>query len=134
MRGKYAGRKGYLDSANPRRGDKIWVFVVKEDDTMKHTYVDFTSIRPLQPAPTTWAQAALQQVPNLESKLIELAYEFAKCDMDGHQEDVVNSIISELQIASSNQEERSKATWYRVSFGAGKRKHDKRLRLGGATT
>ena len=127
VKGAYKGKTGFLDSANNRRGDNVYVFV-ENGGVMKHTFVKFTSIRSIPPAPKTWAEAALQQVNGLEPLLVKLAAEFAKCDIQDHDHEIIEAISTEFQLAMKQQEELSKPTWYRVRFGERKGKSDKRTK------
>ena len=122
VRGSYTGEKGWLDTANkPRKNaksDKVWVIIDNTDESQNmegtHTKVEITSIRHLPTAPTTWAQAAVQQHPTLESKVIEMARHFASCDMEGHEHEVVDLIAHELQFADNQIRSSRCALWKKV--------------------
>ena len=69
------------DTANKcKRSKLIWVVVNDEDyDEEVHTKVWQTSIRESLKQPETWAEAAVQQHPEIEAAVIEVARLFATC-------------------------------------------------------
>ena len=84
IRGTYIGCIGWLDTANKcKRSKLIWVVVNDEDyDEEVHTKVWQTSIRESLKQPETWAEAAVQQHPDIESAVIEVARLFASCSIE----------------------------------------------------
>jgi hypothetical protein len=80
VRGTYKGCTGWVDSANKmKRG---WVWVVVDDKDYKeevHARVWKSSVHESHKAPMTWAEAAIQQHPEIEFSVIEVSPMFATC-------------------------------------------------------
>lgn len=81
--GKYAGKKGWLNSA--AAGDDLIACVIVDmgKGGLKATYVYRASIREMSGAmeePASYAQAALEQITMLERSLITTCRLMAQCD------------------------------------------------------
>jgi hypothetical protein len=80
VRGTYKGCTGWLDSANKTKKDWVWVVVDDKDyEEEVHARVWKSSVRESHKAPTTWAEAAVQQHPEIEFAIIEVSCMFATC-------------------------------------------------------
>ena len=124
VRGTYKGETGWMDRANKKsrrskKNTKIWVIVdeINDDETEGiHTQVEQTSVRNAHTQATTWAEAAVQQHPDLESKIIEMTRHFAACDIEGHQDGVLALVGRELEDANQEMRASKKAKWFRVDW------------------
>jgi hypothetical protein len=80
VHGTYEGCTGWIDTPNnTKRG---WVWVVVDDKSYEeevHARVWKSSVRESHKAPTTWAEAAIQQHPEIEFSVIEVWRMFATC-------------------------------------------------------
>ena len=94
IRGTYKGCTGWVDTANKlkRKSKMVWVVVDDEDEEV-HSRVWRTSIRESFQAPATWAEAVVQQHPDIESAVIEVARLFASCSILQEDEDSVFTLI-----------------------------------------
>ena len=83
IRGTYKGCTGWMDTANKLKSKSkmVWVVVDDEDEEV-HSRVWRTSIRESFQAPATWAEAVVQQHPDIESAVIEVARLFASCSIE----------------------------------------------------
>ena len=118
IRGTYIGCIGWLDTANKcKRSKLIWVVVNDEDyDEEVHTKVWQTSIRESLKQPETWADAAVQQHPEIEAAVIEVTRLFATCPI--LDEIAVMELISkELKRAKTENQMSPKQTVWFVQFG-----------------
>ena len=103
IRGTYKECTGWLDTANKskKKSKMIWVVVNDEDyDEEVHTQVWRTSIRERHKVPVTWAEAAVQQHPEIEDALLEVARLFATCAI-ADENSVIELIGKEIQMAQT---------------------------------
>jgi hypothetical protein len=121
IRGTYKGCTGWLDTANKskKKSKTIWVVVNDEEDDEYneeiHTKVWRTSIREKPKAPTTWAEAAVQQHPEIEDALLEVARLFATCEI-ADENSVIALIGTEIQRAQTENSCLTKQTVRVVRF------------------
>jgi hypothetical protein len=80
--GKYGGKKGWVDVDRAQGTDTIPVIVDLGKKGEKETYVyDYSvAIEPTE-NPTCYAEAVIQQCPDLECSLTKVCRDFAKCSI-----------------------------------------------------
>jgi hypothetical protein len=120
IRGSYKELNGWLDTANKckRKSKFIWVVVNDEDyDEEIHTKVWKSSVREKKKAPTTWAEAAVQQHPEIEDAVIEVARLFASC-LITDEKSVIELIGSEIRLAQKENSTMTKQTVRVVEYSA----------------
>jgi hypothetical protein len=118
IRGTYKDLDGWLDTANKskRKSKTIWVVVDDEDYQEEiHTKVWRSSIRARQIAPKTWAEAAVQQHPEIEDAVIEVARLFASC-LIADEKSVIELIGNEIRQAQTEKSAMTKQTVRVVQF------------------
>lgn len=125
-KGTHKGKEGWEDDSKQYAEDSGYrAVIVKTKNILKQTRVLFTSIRkPFEDA-TSREEAAIQQHPDLELAIIELAEKWAEIPDYDHN-NVMSLLFEELQIADSHQEQRGfKARYRRVFFPSKKNKRDR---------
>jgi hypothetical protein len=102
-RGTYKGCTGWIGLANKAKKDWVWVVVDDQDyEEEAHTRVWKSSIHEAHKAPTTWAEAAIQQHPEIEEAIIQVSRLFATCNMDQPAwTSVINFIGNKISLAKS---------------------------------
>jgi hypothetical protein len=123
IRGSFKECTGWLDTANKskRRSKMIWVVVNDEDyDEEVHAHVWRTSIREPHKVPVTWAEAAVQQHPEIEAAVIEMARLFASCSM-ADETSVMELIGEEITRAQTETGNLPKQTVRVVTFSRKRR-------------
>jgi hypothetical protein len=87
------------------KAKKNWVWVVVDDQDYEeeaHTRVWKSLIHEAHKAPTTWAEAAIQQHPEIEEAIIQVSRLFATCNMDQPAwTSVINFIGNKISLAKS---------------------------------
>jgi len=116
--GKYAGKSGWVDDNRENGEDTVPVIVNLGRKGEKKTYVYTSSIKLGHTnRPTCYAEAVIQQCPDVERKLVDTCRAFAKCDIGRDPSGVQNIIAKEMNNAVAWQEGKgSKAIWRRVQF------------------
>ena len=118
VRGKYVGCTGWHDiSRKKSEKSKFFpVIVTMEDDTEKQTRVRGSSIRVPHKAPLTHKEAAMQQYPDIELAMINLADMFIQCNIESPEE-TLRMFNNEL-LASRNRQDalKGKARYRGVYF------------------
>jgi hypothetical protein len=80
--GKYAGKKGWIDLAGKEGDDTTPVIVNLGKRGEKRTYVnDFSYEAEPTLSPTGYAEAVIQQCPDLQTMLVSTCRAFAKADI-----------------------------------------------------
>jgi hypothetical protein len=118
IRGTYKECTGWLDTANKskKKSKMIWVVVNDEDyDEEVHTQVWRTSIRESHKEPVTWAEAAVQQHPEIEAAVIEMARLFASCSI-ADEKSVMKLIGEEIRRAQTENGTLPQQTIREVTF------------------
>ena len=110
--GSYEEPNGWLDTANKckKKSKFIWVVVNNKDyEEEIHAKVWKILVRKRQKAPTTWAEAAVQQHPELEDAVIEVAQLFASC-LITDEKSVIELIGNEIRLAQKENISMTKQT------------------------
>jgi hypothetical protein len=120
IRGSYEGCIGWLDKANKskKKSKMVHVIIVDDDeecDEEVHTKVWRSSFCERHKAPTTWAQAAVQQHPEIEKAVIEAAKLFASCII-ADEKSVMDYFAFEIERAQKENADQAKKTIRAVEF------------------
>jgi hypothetical protein len=120
-RGTYKGCVGWLDKANKAKRKSKMIYVIVEDQDYGeevHTRVWRSSYRERHKVPTTWAEAAVQQHPEIEDAVFETARLFASCRISGDENEktVMDFIATEIRKAIDDNEALPKQTVRIVLF------------------
>jgi hypothetical protein len=113
VRGTYKGCTGWVDEANKTKRGLVWVVVDDKDyEEDVHARVWKSSIREIQKAPTTWAEAAVQEHREIEFAIIEVSRMFATCTGldDTTWASVVDLFGKEIKLAKQHVENEIKKT------------------------
>lgn len=82
IRGKYQGQTGWVNAAKKKTKKGLQPVIVKMDNGVeKQTRVKVTSFRTPFSAANNYAEAALQQHPDMELAMIKLAESVAECGL-----------------------------------------------------
>jgi hypothetical protein len=98
--GTYIGHSGWIDNSKEEtaKSTPVIVHAFKKKDggiADKATTVRKTSIHPASiPAPTTYAQAVIQQQPKIEQMMEKLCNKLAQCEVS-HSEDAIYQVFHE---------------------------------------
>ena len=121
--GKYAGKKGWLDADGVHSESTVAV-IVQTKKGGKKTYVFRNSIRDEgdYANPTSYAEAVIEQCPDIEKALVQLCRAMVKCDM---QRDAVgfNRVIAQkMDEAIEWQESKGSKAMYRcINYNGNKK-------------
>jgi hypothetical protein len=119
IRGTYKECTGFANKSK-KKSKMIWVVVNDEDyDEEVHTQVWRTSIRERHKVPVTWAEAAVQQHPEIEAAVIEVARLFASCSI-ADENSVMKLIGEEILRAQTEKESLPQQTIRVVTFSSRK--------------
>jgi hypothetical protein len=111
------GKKGWIDTEKPATTKMCYV-IVDLGQKEKKTRVRKESVRVEEDTkPSSYAQAALWQNPDIESKLDNLCQELAKCSIHQDANGIIAIIHSKLVEATTKQVSLgSKAAYRHVEF------------------
>jgi hypothetical protein len=119
VKGSYAGLTGWINKARKKkRNGYINVIVLLEDGTEKKTHVRKGSSREPQSSPSSYEEAILQQHPDIEKKMTELASMFAACNVMDDQKAAALFFFELGRAKTEQQELRGKARWRQVTYQA----------------
>jgi hypothetical protein len=121
VRGTYKGCNGWVDTANKTKRGWVWVVVDDKDyEEEVHARVWKSSVREIHKAPTNWAEAAIQQHPEIEFAIIEVSRMFATCTNldDTVWPFVVDVLGKEIKLAKLHVGNEIKKTTRVVNFNA----------------
>jgi hypothetical protein len=101
-KGTYLGKTGWIDNDALGLNAMVWVYVDnwKGDGRMKHTKVKKSSIAQMHREPTSYAEAVIQQNPDIEAKLDKLCLDLAMCDIDKDAKGIMEVIRQRLEKAT----------------------------------
>lgn len=117
--GSYAGKRGWLNSAQPYSGGgRIAVIVDLGGGVLTSTKVETTSIRSADFTPSNYGQACFAEHNDILAGLRQVSNKLAACRL--HEEDIVdvqNIFGRELRDAIGRQAKKSpKACWFDIKF------------------
>jgi hypothetical protein len=114
--GKYAHKSGWIDNEKEETKKMIYVIVDLGNGSTKKTQVNMESVGKPQESPSNYAEAILQQCPNIEVKMDKLCQEIAKCSVAIYGSAMLEFLSNKFQQATDEQTDKgSKATYRHVS-------------------
>jgi hypothetical protein len=119
VRGKYFGKSGWIDGEKPATA-KMYYVIVNLGHAEKKTRVKKESVRILEDTarPASYAEAALSQNRDIESKLDSLCNDLAKCSIYEDTAGMIAIIKHKLHAAAERQAALgNKATFRHVDWG-----------------
>jgi hypothetical protein len=113
--GKYGGKTGWVNNSENADEEIVPVIVNLGRKGEKATYVYRSSVRPdsSEAAPNSYAEAVLQQCPDIERSLVEVARKLAKCDIKRDVAGFHKVIETKLNEAIVLQESKGSKAMYR---------------------
>ena len=114
--GKYAGLKGYVDSSQLLGSETICVVVLcpGRKEERKATWVQTCQVRlETMDEPTSYAEAAIKQCPDIEKSIIEATQKIAKCDIGRDQRGFEKILTDELDKAKKWMEDKGSKALHR---------------------
>jgi hypothetical protein len=124
QRGTYLGKTGWIDNDGTKLDTMVWVYVDnwKGDGRMKHTKVKKSSLAKKHLVPSSYAEAVMQQNPDIEAKLDKLCRDLAMCSIHKDPNGIIELVRQGLQKASVEQDELGyKKKFRKVVFGSTKK-------------
>lgn len=115
VRGTYKGCKGWLDATNGFTASSAYV-IVDDDGEEIYTRVRQTSFR-VDKEPTTWAEAAARQHPEIGAAVNEVAQLFASCAIKD-EASIYKLIAEEISRVQKQHEKSNKKKVRRVKFNS----------------
>ena len=120
VRGTYKGKTGWLDSAKGETAEQVYVIVDSKNSRLKRTRVHKDSVKPALDdtvPPSSYAEAVLQQCPDVEEKLDSLCCELAKCKIEKDAPGIFAILNEKLTAATAKQaSKKSKARYRDIIF------------------
>ena len=116
--GKYGGKTGWIDTERPTSENTLPVIVDLGHRGEKETYVFMSSVRvDEEKAPTSYADAVIQQCPDLEKLLVATCRAFAKCDIARDTEGFERIVAEKMNEAMTWQTNKgSKALYRKIKY------------------
>jgi hypothetical protein len=124
QRGTYLGKTGWIDNDGTKLGTMVWVYVDiwNGDRRMKHTNVKKSSLAKKHLVPSSYAEAVMQQNPDIKAKLDKLCRDLAMCSIHKDPNGIIELVRQGLQKASVEQDELGyKKKFRKVVFGSTKK-------------
>jgi hypothetical protein len=116
-RGKYLGKSGWVNDDKDRTAKMIYVIVDIGGGVEHETRVHQDSIGRPRQQPVLYADALLQQHPDIESAMEKLCRELAKCGIENNTKEVAKIISNKLCAAVVRQGQMGhKAVYRRVTY------------------
>ena len=111
VRGTYSGKKGWIDSSREPTAESVPVIVHKVKTRSgkivdKATTVRKASIKYAKVEVTSFADAILNQQPKIDHLMEKLCEKLVMCNIDPHDQDIVNLFSMRLVSAVMKQEEK----------------------------
>lgn len=112
--GKYGGKSGWINTQEPADESVTPVVVNLGRKGEKCTYVHTSSIKRIATAPpVSYAEAVIQQCPDIEKNLVTVARQLAKCDLSRDRQGFQAVVNQKLDEALLWQESRGSKAMYR---------------------
>ena len=119
--GKYSGKRGWINMDKENGENTVPVIVDLGKKGEKETYVyDYSLELEDTGIPATYAQAVIQQCPDLDCALTKVCRGFAKCNIRQDPEGFIGVVQKKMTEATKLQEDKgSKALYRRIQFNGG---------------
>ena len=117
--GKYGGKNGWVNTEEPADESITPVIVNLGRKGEKTTYVYTSSIKPINDAPpNSYAEAVLEQCPDIEKNLVAVSRQLAKCDLTRDPDGFRGVVNQKLNEAHHWQEAKgAKAMYRKIKYG-----------------
>lgn len=117
VRGNYQGLKAWTNDAKPQPSKMLYVIIAMPEGDEITTKVRKTSVGPPRHDPTSFEEAALQQIPEIEIALRKAASLWAKCGVT-HDWNEACRIFAQIGMeeATNLAESGPKASYFHVQF------------------
>jgi hypothetical protein len=125
-KGTYLGKTGWIDDDAELIATMVWVYVDnwKGDGRIKHTKVKKSSIAQMHGQPTSYAEAVIQQNPDIEAKLDKLCLDLAMCSIHKDGRGIMEVVRQRLESATLEHNELGyKKKFRHVDFDDSKKHH-----------
>jgi hypothetical protein len=118
VRGLYKGKTGWLNKEKGSTECQFYVIVSMANNKIKRTRVNKESVAAPRDemAPSSYAEALLQQHPDLEEKMDILCRELAKCKIQKDAAGIYKILNRKIEEAIKRQSKKSKAVYREVIF------------------
>jgi hypothetical protein len=103
-KGTYLGKTGWIDAAGKGLDTMVWVYVDNwnvDGRSIKHTKVKKSSIGHDR-EPTSYAEAVVQQNPDIDAKLDKLCLDLAMCDIHKDEKGIMELVHQRLVKATED--------------------------------
>jgi hypothetical protein len=120
VRGTFKGKTGWLNSEKGETSEQVYVIVDLGNRRLKRTRVNKSSVKPLDSAtrPSTYAEAVMQQCPDVEEKLDQLCGLLAKCKIEKDPHGLFNVLTAKLDEATRKQKAKPSSLYRDINFPA----------------
>ena len=116
-KGKYVGKTGWKNKEKGSTRERLYVIVDLGNDVLKRTWVKKSSAKSrTQATPTSFAEAVLQQCPDVEEKLDSLCAELAMCNIGRDPNGLVAIMYATLNEACHTQNRKRRALYRSVVY------------------
>jgi hypothetical protein len=113
--GKYGGKKGWVDLDRTPGIDTTPVIVNLGKKGEKVTYVyDYSFEVEATTAPTCFAEAIIQQCPDIDCSLTKVCRDFAKCNIKVDPTGFINIVQKKITEAVNLQDDKGSKALYRI--------------------
>jgi hypothetical protein len=120
IKGKYKGKTGWRNKDKESTRERLYVIVDLGNNKLKATWVKKSSAKPaIQPRPTSYSEAVLQQCPDIEEKLEKLCAELAMCKIERDPNGILAIINVKLAEACETQAGKSRALYRSIDYQVG---------------
>jgi len=115
--GIYVGQTGWIDAEKKETPKQVSVIVDLGNGKTKRTRVNKESVEKPSEAPSCYAEAVMQQCPDIEKRMNKLCSELAKCKIAIDAWGIMEILNEKLHKATKKQASMgSKATYRQVVF------------------
>jgi hypothetical protein len=98
-KGTYIGKTGWIDADAKVLDTMVWVYVDNwngDGRSIKHTKVKKSSISQKDREPTTYAEAVIQQHPDIDATLDKLCLDLAMCNIHKDEKGIMELVHQRL--------------------------------------
>ena len=124
-KGTYLGKTGWIDDDGKALDAMVWVYVDNwngDGHSIKHTKVNKSSVAYGDREPTSYAEAVVQQNPDIEDKLDKLCLNLAMCKIHKDEKGIMDLVHQRLVKATEKQNKLGHKQKFReVHFDLGKK-------------
>jgi hypothetical protein len=92
-RGTYKGLEGFLNTTKTDTPFRVYVFIQLEDGRWKRTHVLPTSLARPRTPPTNWAEALVDQHPDIDGLIDNMCQEISHCTLGDRLESNIEPLF-----------------------------------------